>query len=126
MLPIRGVLFAALTLGVTPRLVPKAPYDPIESTTLVKVSSVTLGLEVRFRGILLLPGEPMRVVEMRTPAVIRTEGPLVLGAFEPLEKGAILRLDYLVGDTIPTTVMAPRVMVGRSVGGSATAFVQGY
>lgn len=123
---IRGsvaAIVAALTLAQS---TPASTAGRKEPTTLLRISSAALGLEVRFRGILLLPGEPMRVVELRTPMVIRTKAPLILAAFEPLEAGAILRLDYVGDDTIPTTVVAPRVMVGRAVGGATTAFVQGY
>lgn len=126
MVSLRGALAVALA-SLLPALSSHTPTLPHrEGPTVIKISSAALGLEVRIRGILLMPGEPMRVVELRTPTEIRAKTPLILAAFEPLEAGAILRLDYMGDDTIPTTVVAPRVMVGRAVGGASTAFVQGY
>ena len=50
----------------------------------------------------------------------------MLGAFEPQGRGPLLRLELISDYPRPAVVTAPRVMVGRGIGGVATEFVQGY
>ena len=99
-----------------------APSSP----TVVRVSSGTPGHEVRFRGVLLVLGQPMQVVEQATPFEFRSNGKLVFGAFEPTGPEAMLRLTLISDTPEPAVVTAPRVMVGQQIGGVATEFVQGY
>jgi hypothetical protein len=49
----------------------------------------------------------------------------VLGAFEPQERGPLLRLELISNFPVPAAVTAPGVMAGQRVGGVATEFVQG-
>jgi hypothetical protein len=94
--------------------------------TIVRVSSATPGQEVRIQGVLLVHGRPMRVVEQATPFEFRADRPLVFAAFEPASPGPLLRLELTSDTPEPAAVTAPRVMVGRQIGGVATEFVQGY
>lgn len=94
--------------------------------TIVRVTSGTPGHEVRFRGVLLIVGRPMRVVEQATPFEFHSDRELVLGAFEPAERGATLQLELSSGEMEPAAVTAPRVIVGQRLGGVATEFLQGY
>jgi hypothetical protein len=95
------------------------------SPTLVRVTSGTPGHEIRFRGVLLVLGQPMRLVEQTTPFEFRSDRELVLGAFEP-GPPAMLRLELVSETPAPAAVTAPRVIVGQRLGGVATEFVQGY
>ena len=119
--PFRVLLTAATLLGASPVV----EADPVPATVL-RVTSGTPGHEVRFRGVLLVLGRPMRVIEQATPFQFQSEGELVLGAFEPQERGPLLRLELISNFPEPAAVTAPRVMVGQRVGGVATEFVQGY
>jgi hypothetical protein len=76
--------------------------------------------------VLLVLGQPMRVVEQATPFQFESEGALVLGAFEPQEQGPLLRLELISNFPVLAAVTAPRVMAGQRVGGVATEFVQDY
>jgi hypothetical protein len=75
---------------------------------------------------MLVLGNPMRMVEQETPFEFRSDGQLVLGAFEPAGPGGMLRLELRSETPVPAVVTAPRVMVGQRLGGVATEFVQGY
>jgi hypothetical protein len=94
--------------------------------TVVRVTSGTPGHEVRFRGVLLVLGQPMRLVEQTTPFEFRSDQELVLGAFEPTGSVAMLRLELISRTPAPAAITAPRVIVGQRLGGVATEFVQGY
>ncbi|HYT87170.1 MAG TPA: hypothetical protein VEL76_00490 [Gemmataceae bacterium] len=59
---------------------------------MLRVTSGTPGYELRFRGVVLVLGQPMRLVDQATPFEFRSEGELVLGAFEPQAKGPLLRV----------------------------------
>jgi hypothetical protein len=96
------------------------------SATVVRVGSGTPGHEVGIRGVMLVLGQPMQVVEHTTPFEFRADGPLVFAAFEPFHSGAMLRLELISDTPEPAVVTAPRVMVGQRIGGVATEFVQGY
>lgn len=96
------------------------------SPTVVRVTSGTPGHEVRFRGVLLVLGHPMRLVEETTPYEFRSDRELVLGAFEPTGTPAMLRLELISETPAPAIITAPRVIVGQQLGGVATEFVQGY
>jgi hypothetical protein len=122
--PFRMLLASAALLGARPAVVADAvaPWP----TAVLRVTSGTPGHEVRFRGVLLVLGQPMRVIEQATPFEFQSEGALVLGAFEPQEQGPLLRLELISNFPEPAAVTAPRVMVGQRVGGVATEFVQGY
>jgi hypothetical protein len=96
------------------------------SPTVVRVTSGTPGHEVRFRGVLLVLGQPMRLVEETTPYELRSDRELVLGAFEPTGTPAMLRLELISEMPAPAVITAPRVIVGQRLGGVATEFVQGY
>jgi hypothetical protein len=96
------------------------------SPTLVRVTSGTPGHEIRFRGVLLVLRQPMRLVEQTTPFEFRSDRELVLGAFEPAGPPAMLRLELVSETPAPAAVTAPRVIVGQRLGGVATEFVQGY
>jgi hypothetical protein len=120
----RMLLTCAALLGVSPDVV----ADPVAArpAAVLRVTSGTPGHEVRFRRVLLVFGQPMRVIEQATPFQFEPEGALVLGAFEPQEQGPLLRLELISNFPVPAAVTAPRVMVGQRVGGVATEFVQGY
>lgn len=94
--------------------------------TVVRVTSGTPGHEVRFRGVPLVLGQPMRLVEQTTPFEFRSDQELVLGAFEPTGSAAMLRLELISETPAPAVITAPRVIVGQRLGGVATEFVQGY
>jgi hypothetical protein len=96
------------------------------ASTVIRVSSATPGREVRFQGVLLVHGQPMQVVERATPFEFRSDQTLLFAAFEPARPGALLRLELTSDTPEPAVVTAPRVMVGRQIGGVATEFVQGY
>jgi hypothetical protein len=122
--PFRMLLTAAALLGASPVV----GADPVATwpATVLRVTSGTPGHEVCFRGVLLVLGQPMRVIEQATPFQFQSEGELVLGAFEPQERGPLLRLELISNFPEPAAVTAPRVMAGQRVGGVATEFVQGY
>jgi hypothetical protein len=94
--------------------------------TVVRVSSGTPGHEVDVRGVMLVLGEPMQLVEHTTPFEFRADLPLVFAAFEPASSEVMLRLELISDTPEPAVVTAPRVMVGQRIGGVATEFVQGY
>jgi hypothetical protein len=94
--------------------------------TVVRVTSGTPGHEVRLRGVVLVLGQPMQVVVQTTSYEGRSEDRLVFAAFEPAELEAMLRLELRSDLPEPAVITAPRVMVGRRIGGVATDFVQGY
>jgi hypothetical protein len=124
-IPQLRMLLAALTLlGASP----DEAADPVAAwpAAVLRVTSGTPGHEVRFRGVLLVLGQPMQVIEQATPFQFQSKGELVLGAFEPQEQGPLLRLELISNFPVPAAVTAPRVMVGQRVGGVATEFVQGY
>jgi hypothetical protein len=97
-----------------------------DSTTVVRVSSGTPGHEVGVRGVMLVLGQPMQVVEHTTPFEFRADRPLVFAAFEPAHSAVMLRLELISDTPERAVVTAPRVMVGQRIGGVATEFVQGY
>ncbi len=68
----------------------------------------------------------MRLIEQTTPWEFRSDADLVLAAFEPRNRGPLLRLELISDYPMPAIVTAPRVMVGQRVGGVATEFAQGY
>jgi hypothetical protein len=111
-------LIAATVVGETAR--------SSGSPNVLRVTSGTPGHEVRFRGVLLVLGQPMRLVEQTTPFEYRSDRELVLGAFEPTDSAAMLRLELVSQTPMPAVVTAPRVIVGQRLGGVATEFVQGY
>jgi hypothetical protein len=94
--------------------------------TVVRITSGTPGHEVRVRGVLLVFGQPMQVVEQATPFEFRSARPLVFAAFEPAELEGMLRLELLSQTPEPAVITAPRVLVGQRIGGVASEFVQGY
>ncbi len=96
------------------------------TNTVVRVTSATPGREVRVHGVLLVQGRPMQVLERATPFELRSERALVFAAFEPKESPSLLRLELTSETPEPAVITAPRVMVGRQIGGVATEFVQGY
>jgi hypothetical protein len=112
-------LGGATVAGSTSRVATTTP-------TVVRVTSGTPGHEVRFRGVVLILGQPMQVVQQVTPFEFRSEGELVLGAFEQAGPGPMLRLELRSETPVPAVITAPRVLVGQRVGGVATEFVQGY
>ena len=97
-----------------------------DSATVVRVSSGTPGHEVGIRGVMLVLGQPMRLVEHTTPFEFRADRPLVFAAFEPVHSEVMLRLELISNTPERAVVTAPRVMVGQRIGGVATEFVQGY
>jgi hypothetical protein len=119
-----GILLGTAVLTGTANVGAQGSVTPL--STVLRVNSGTPGHEVRFRGVLLVPGQPMQVVEEITPFELRLPEALVLGAFERDGHGPMLRLEFSSADSEPTVVTAPRVMVGQGVGGVATEFVQGY
>jgi hypothetical protein len=96
------------------------------AATVVRVSSGTPGHEVGIRGVMLVLGQPMQVVEHTTPFEFRADRPLVFAAFEPARSEVMLRLELMSDTPERAVVTAPRVMVGQRIGGVATEFVQGY
>jgi hypothetical protein len=94
--------------------------------TVVRVSSGTPGHEVGIRGVMLVLGQPMQLVEHTTPFEFRADRPLVFAAFEPASSEVMLRLELISNTPQRAVVTAPRVMVGQRIGGVATEFVQGY
>jgi hypothetical protein len=94
--------------------------------TVIRVSSGTPGHEVGIRGVMLVLGQPMRLVEHATPFEFRADRPLVFAAFEPAQSEVMLRLELISNTPERAVVTAPRVMVGQRIGGVATEFVQGY
>jgi hypothetical protein len=94
--------------------------------TVVRVSSGTPGHEVGIRGVMLILGRPMQLVEHTTPFEFRADRPLVFAAFEPAHPEVMLRLELISNTPERAVVTAPRVMVGQRIGGVATEFVQGY
>ena len=121
----------ALTLGaavtlLTVTVVNATDQHTAATPTVVRVSSATPGREVRVHGVLLVQGRAMQVVERATPFEVRANRALVFAAFEPSGSAALLRLELTSDTPEPAVVTAPRVMVGRQIGGVATEFVQGY
>jgi hypothetical protein len=123
MLIARTLLISA---GLVAGTLAPAPSRVAPSPAVLRVTSGVPGHEVRFRGVLLVPGEPMRVIERTTPYELRATDDLVLGAFGPEVPGPMLRLEWISDFPVPAVITSPRVMVGRRVGGVATEFVQGY
>jgi hypothetical protein len=119
------MLGAAVTL-LTASVVEATHQHPAAGSTIVRVSSATPGREVRVQGVLLEHGRPMQVVERGTPFELRSERALLFAAFEPSGSEALLRLELTSDTPEPAVITAPRVMVGRQIGGVATEFVQGY
>jgi hypothetical protein len=116
-------LAAAVLVGATDT----QSQDPVAPpATVLRVASATPGHEVRFRGVLLVLGQPMLVIEQATPFEFHPAADLVLGAFERQGQGPLLRLELISPSPEPTVVIAPRVLIGQRVGGVATDFVQGY
>lgn len=112
-------------LGVLPLgQLPPQPR-PLPSASL-EVTSATPGHELVVDCVVLVPDLPMQLVRKRTPFTLPLSEGFVFAAFEPATKGSLVRLRYTFDGREPIAVTAPRVMVGRSVGGVTTAFVQGY
>ena len=63
--------------------------------SVLRVTSGTPGHNVPFRGVLLLAGQPMRLVEQSTPFELRSERELTFAAFEPVEPAATLTLELV-------------------------------
>ena len=119
------VLLVSLALGAT--IVEAMNVSAARgSSTFVRVTSGTPGHEVPPRGVVLVLGEPMQVVTQTTPYEVHSESRLVFAAFEAAGPEAMLRLELTSDEPEPAVVTAPRVMVGRRIGGVATEFVQGY
>jgi hypothetical protein len=118
-------LIAAVALGgaTTP---PSYDGPTLRGPNVLRVTSGTPGHEVHVRGVLLLAGQPMRLVEQSTPFEFRSDGELAFAAFEPVGTTATLTLELVSALPEPAMVTAPRVMVGRRIGGVASEFVQGY
>jgi hypothetical protein len=120
------VLGAVVTL-LAATVVDATDQRPAASaSTIVRVSSATPGREVRVHGVVLVHGRPMQVLERATPFELRSDRELVFAAFEPSGSDALLRLELSSDTPEPAVITAPRVMVGRQIGGVATEFVQGY
>lgn len=117
---------ATLTLGGATAALARNQVSAPPGAGLLRVTSGTPGHEVAVRGVLLLAGYPMRIVEQSTPFEYRSGGGLTFAAFEAVEKPAILTLELRSATVEPAVVTAPRVMIGRRIGGVATEFVQGY
>ena len=126
MLSRQSIALATLATLVGAAVVQATSQSAPISVTMVRVSSATPGHEVRVRGVLLVLGQPMELVEQATPFELRSDSRLVFAAFEPAGAEAVLRLELISGTPEPAVVMAPRVMVGQRIGGVATEFVQGY
>ena len=92
----------------------------------VHLSSTRPGREVRFQGVMLVAGRPMRVIEGVTPFEWRSDRPLIFAAFEPTGADSLLRLTLRSDTPEPAIVTGARVMVGRRIGGVAEEFVQPY
>jgi hypothetical protein len=125
LLLLASVVPLAAAPGRPPAPLPAAPQ--IEPA--VRIASGTPGLEVPVRGVILVAGQAMQVVERTTPFEFRPASRLVFAAFEPADRAespAILRLELVTEHPDLAVVTAPRVMVGRRVGGVASDFVQGY
>jgi hypothetical protein len=118
-------LIAAVTLGGA-TAAPSRGAHTLPGLNVLRVTSGTPGHEVRVRGVLLLAGQPMRLVEQSTPFEFRSDGELAFAAFEPVGMTATLTLELVSSVPEPAMVTAPRVMVGRRIGGVASEFVQGY
>jgi hypothetical protein len=103
-----------------------ASHSARGAPSVVRVSSGTPGREIRFQGVLLVSGQPMQVVEQATPFEFQSHQTVLFAAFEPVGPEALLRLELSSDTPEPAVVTAPRVMVGRHIGGVATEFVQGY
>jgi hypothetical protein len=117
---------ATLTLGGATATLVRNQVSAPPGAGLLRVTSGTPGHEVAVRGVLLFAGHPMRVVEQSTPFEFRAEGGLTFAAFEAVERPAMLTLELRSPTVAPAAVTAPRVMIGRRIGGVATEFVQGY
>jgi hypothetical protein len=117
-----AILLTIIGATATDATISREPGSP----TVLRIVCGTPGHEVRFRGVLLVLGQPMRVVEQATPFEFRSNERLVFGAFEPTKPEAMLRLTLISDAPEPAVVTAPRVMVGQQIGGVATDFVQGY
>jgi hypothetical protein len=119
-------LFAAVALAgatIAPAVnEASTPADP----SVLRVTSGTAGHSVPFRAVLLRSGQPMRVVEETTPFELPSAAELTFAAFEALEPAATLRLELVSLTPERAVVIAPRVMIGRRIGGVAAEFVQGY
>jgi hypothetical protein len=118
-------LIAAVTLGEA-TAAPSRDNSPPLGLSLLRVTSGIPGHEVRVRGVLLLAGQPMRLVEQSTPFEFRSEAEMTFAAFEPVGAAATLTLELVSATPEPAVVTAPRVMAGQRIGGVATEFVQGY
>ena len=118
-------LIAAVTLGGAAEAPSRDGSRP-PGLSVLRVTSGTPGHEVRVRGVLLLAGQPMRLVDQSTPFEYRSEGEMTFAAFEPVGTPAPLTLELVSATPEPAVVTAPRVMVGQRIGGVATEFVQGY
>lgn len=110
---------------------PSLTQPPLRSTHPRQAHTIVLtspapGHQVRFRGIVLLPDRPMRLLNGITPFEIRVPDDVVLGAFEAEDSAATLTLDYDFGVPPDARTTSHRVMMGQAVGGVATAFVQRY
>ena len=119
-------IVAAVTLGGATAMLVRDEIAPPAAVSMLRVTSGTPGVEVAVRGVLLLAGHPMRLVEQSTPFELRSETGLTFAAFEAVERPAMLTLKLTSETAEPAVVTAPRVMVGRRIGGVATEFVQGY
>jgi hypothetical protein len=97
-----------------------------DDDTVLHLSSSLPGREVRFQGVILVVGQPMRVVQGTTPFQWHADRPLVFAAFEPTIPDSLLRLTLESDTPEPAVVTGPRVLVGRRIGGVATEFVQPY
>jgi hypothetical protein len=126
MLSRHSTILVALVTLIGATAVGEASRHAPPATTIVRVSSGTPGHEVRFRGVLLILGQPMQLVEQATPFEVRSDRRLVFAAFEPAGSMGILRLELNSDTPDPAVITAPRVMVGQQIGGVATEFVQGY
>jgi hypothetical protein len=126
MLPRRSLALGVLVTFLSVSAVAAASRYAHGFPTVVRIDSGTPGREVHFRGVLLVQGQPMQLVEQATPYEFRSDGRLVFGAFEPTVPASMLRLQLISAAPEPAVVTAPRVMLGQQIGGVATDFVQGY
>jgi hypothetical protein len=98
---------------------------PVRGVTL-RVTSAIPGRQVPLRGVVLIAGEPMRLVEQPTPFELKADARVALAAFEPQDSADTLTLEMHSGTPASAKVTAHRVMMGHQIGGAATDFVQGY
>lgn len=121
-----NILAATIIAAVDPASTPTTVAPPATHVRTLLITSPDPGHQVRFQGIVLFPDRPMRLLNGVTPFEIRVPDNVVLGAFEAEDSSATLTLTSDLGVAPSATTSARRVMMGQSIGGVSTAFVQHY